>query len=426
MPSLRRSIIVTFMGLAYAIMVLTQGRLMRTLSNTPQSSSSGSQADDAMIVPHLEERKIKKKKHDYGACDLLPVMEKPLVRPAFSDIVRNWTFFKSPNWLLDFAVVGFPKCGTSTMMRYLNIPNVSASLQDEQCFLSFNQDEPFVKDLYDKLPSDPPHLLRGIKCPQNLESDHALHNFQTLFPRTKLIVGVRHPILWFQSFYNFRVNNYQKMIPANECIGRCLGKTRSTCTDRGRFHYSLARLGKTLLNDPEELKLLRSHNQKDVQAIRRSITNFTFLGSNTKVFLYDTDQLAHDIHTSSHHNITEESARMAKQFREDLRCFLGLPPQIELPPMIQEIPGIRYSAAKQAEIDKGKINICDDTYIELRKVLLDHGTKASRWIRHYFLQSKDVFVSQREEFEKILQTWEHDPCTTNQIARSSATTNSRA
>eukprot|EP00978_Attheya_sp_CCMP212_P002928 scaffold6049_cov41-Attheya_sp.AAC.1 len=424
MPSLRRSTIVALMGIAYAIMVLTQGRLMRTLSSS-SSSSSGSQADEAMSVPHLEERKKKKKDDDDdGTCHFLPVMEKPLVRPDFSDIVRNWTFYQSPNWLLDFAVVGFPKCGTSTMMRYLNIPNVSASLQDEQCFLSFNQDEPFVKDLYEQLPSEPPHLLRGIKCPQNLESDHALQNFQTLFPRTKLIVGVRHPILWFQSFYNFRVNNYQKMIPANECIGQCFSKSRGTCTDRGKFHYHLARLGKTLLKDPEELNLLRSRNKKDVQAIRNSITNFTYLGSNTKVFLYDTDQLAHDIHTSSHNNITEESARMAKQFREDLRCFLGLPPQIELPPMIQDIPGIRYSAAKQAEIDKGKINICDDTYIRLREVLLDHGTRASRWIRRYFLESKDVFVSQRQEFERILQTWEHDPCTKNQIG--SATTNSRA
>eukprot|EP00978_Attheya_sp_CCMP212_P016826 scaffold44439_cov49-Attheya_sp.AAC.1 len=367
-------------------MVLTQGRLMWTSTNTPQSSSSsssGSQADDAMIVPHREEQK---KNDDDHTCDLLPVMEKPLVRPDFSDIVRNRTFYQSPNWLLDFAVVGFPKCGTSTMMKYLNIPNVSALLQDEQCMLSYNQDEPFAKDLYEKLPSDPPHLLRGIKCPQNLESDNALQNFQTLFPRTKLIVGVRHPILWFQSFYNFRVNNYQKMIPANECIGHCFFKTRNTCTDRGRFHYFLARLGKTLLKDPEELDLLRSQDQKDLHS---TITNFTFLGSNTKVFLYDTDQLAYDIHTSSHTNITEESVRMAKQFREDLRCFLGLPPQKELPPMIQQIPGRKYTAEKQAEIDKGKINICDDTYAELRKVLLDHGTKASRWIRRYFLESED-------------------------------------
>jgi hypothetical protein len=56
-----------------------------------------------MMVPHLEERT--KKKKDDGTCNFLPVMEKPLVRPAFSDIVRNWTFYQSPNWLLDFAVV---------------------------------------------------------------------------------------------------------------------------------------------------------------------------------------------------------------------------------------------------------------------------------------------------------------------------------
>jgi hypothetical protein len=184
-------------------------------------------------------------------------MEKPLVRPAFSDMVRNWIFYQNPNWLLDFAVVGFPKCGTSTMMRYLNIPNVSASLQKEQSDLGSNQDEPFCKDLCDNLPPDP-HLLRGMKCPQSLESEHALKNFQTLFPHTKLIVGVRHPILWFQSFYNFRVNNYKKMIPANECIGACLQKTRNTCTDRGRFHYFL--YSPTRKNTPRRSRGIRSVN----------------------------------------------------------------------------------------------------------------------------------------------------------------------
>jgi hypothetical protein len=48
------------MGVAFAIMVLlTQGGLMRTLLNTPQSAGN-SQADDAMSVPHLEERTKKR------------------------------------------------------------------------------------------------------------------------------------------------------------------------------------------------------------------------------------------------------------------------------------------------------------------------------------------------------------------------------
>jgi hypothetical protein len=52
--------------------------------------------------------------------------------------------------------------------------------------------------------------------------------------------------------------------------------------------------------------------------------------------------------------------------------------------MIQDRPGQRSTdAERQAEIDKGKIDICDDTYAELRNVLLDHGTKASQWIRHF-------------------------------------------
>lgn len=58
------------------------------------------------------------------------------------------------------------------------------------------QEVALIKDLYNEMEGG--DSLRGIKCPRDLESaDLALLIYRDLFPRTKLIVGVRHPILWY-------------------------------------------------------------------------------------------------------------------------------------------------------------------------------------------------------------------------------------
>lgn len=100
---------------------------------------------------------------------------------------------------------GFPKTGTSTLMFYLRNHSESIFIfPDERCELAWNQHVPLLKDLYKEYQ---PKLLMGIKCPSNLEVDLALKNYNKFFPATKFIVGVRHPVHWFESFYNFRITN---------------------------------------------------------------------------------------------------------------------------------------------------------------------------------------------------------------------------
>lgn len=67
--------------------------------------------------------------------------------------------------------------------------------------------------------------------------DYGAFSLSTLLSQTKFIVGIRHPILWFESFYNFRIHNKVRMPPAEELVGNCGGRMHGVCTRRGNFHF---------------------------------------------------------------------------------------------------------------------------------------------------------------------------------------------
>jgi hypothetical protein len=76
-----------------------------------------------------------------------------------------------------------------------------------------------VRTLYDELEPGY-HYKRGYKAPRDITNANALTAFATYFPTTKLIIGVRHPVLWFQSFYNYRVRGGTIMPPAETLMVR--------------------------------------------------------------------------------------------------------------------------------------------------------------------------------------------------------------
>ena len=120
--------------------------------------------------------------------------------------------------------------------------------------------------------------LRGIKCPRGLENIGEMHKWSKVLPKTKIIVGIRHPVLWFQSFYNMQTANGKHRNPYTFAYPRCNGgpKCRNSCrkpdlfcVERSRFHIALARLGKTPLTEESELQylpdLFRHKNRTKVQ-----------------------------------------------------------------------------------------------------------------------------------------------------------------
>jgi hypothetical protein len=63
----------------------------------------------------------------------------PVTRPPLDSIVQGWNVTGDASWLLNFAVVGFPKCGTSTLMLHLEDHPEVQIFSKERCDLGGNQ-----------------------------------------------------------------------------------------------------------------------------------------------------------------------------------------------------------------------------------------------------------------------------------------------
>lgn len=392
------------------------------------------------------------------------------------------------SWLLNFAIVGFPKCGTTSLLYQLQQRHDQVDIfTDERCDLSYNKQALLVQDLYQNFvavrndslrqSSSSPNTsitrgsrsnnnssnyrnrFRGLKCPADLESTAmSLQRYQQFFPHTKFIVGIRHPILWFESFYNFRIHNGFPMPPPEQLVGRCRKGMYNCCTFRSNFHIFLANLGKTQIHrqstnnsnatdnvswmlDVEELQWMAPDFQRSVKPQTGHL--------NRPVFLYDVSQLRPDV------NHPERS----QKFLSDLQHFLGLshpfvstniPPKdgstsptnatstlllpqqsLSEPTIIWYKPGKKRgidqgALERQAQLDAKKINICESPRFDaLRQVLLEQAQNASHWIVHYFLRiAPNVTVSSRNYLiDTILnQEWKRDPCTGAAPASGTTTT----
>ncbi len=285
---------------------------------------------------------------------------------------------------------------------------------------------------------------------------------QEYFPNTKIIISVRHPVLWFESYYNYRLQQKEFSIlkgTPNELIGEldCNGCQNSwiLSTAKGRFHRYLARLLKTPLSDPTEMQLLGVPHRRDKLPLKQL--------SKTKnpVFFMELTQLGD----------TDEVR--SGQFRHDLQTFLGLETEFPVESLPHVHPGnvghpTRHSRPgkvvhQRKESHRGKkvqqhqarnshpgnkvpqhqarnshsgkkmpqhharnshpgkkvqhqarnnstIDICNDEYFPVRQDLMDISRNASLWFRNYFLASDEVFVSSRDYLDQILEGWMIDPC----------------
>jgi hypothetical protein len=280
------------------------------------------------------------------------------------------------------------------MMRYLGRHEEIAMLTDgEHCELSTGtQDSVLIKALMDGLPSG--KIARGLKCPRQLESPRAMLSLSRYFPNTKIIVGVRHPVLWFESFYNFRQQRtWFNLLPAQELIGKCadLGpfeNVASVCTERANFHEPLARLGKTSMQSADE----QQYFSADAQNVS---DNVDF--SDKKIFLYDLAQLQ------------DKDQDRSQLLLQDLQNFLQVTKPFQT--MVAE---------RQPVSNVTRIDICDPEYNRLREVLVDTGVKASRWIRRFFVHAEGVTVSSPKFLDQVLAKWEEDPCEERRAKSNSA------
>jgi len=273
--------------------------------------------------------------------------------------------------LLDFAIIGHPKCATSFTVKWLNSHSEIQMFKDELGDLRRGNPAELVQHMYEL-----PDGIRGYKNPTDISHAHVLDYFAKYWPKTKLIVGVRHPILWFESFYNYRVRLGYDMPPAdsNLLIGKCTTNVHGVCTQQALFHQHLSFLGKTNMTDAAELALLGPLTKQRPQ-----------MPLPNKVFLYEINQLYDRNHSR------------ATLYKKDLSDYLGLKMQLT------EMEAPHKEKQKQ-------INICEGKYAVLREELLKNAQAASQWIRTFFMDHPDVVVSSPGRFRELLEAWMIDPC----------------
>lgn len=341
--------------------------------------------------------------------------------PAQS-LVRSW--MKSTGnetagqFLLDFAIIGNAKCGTSTIMNWLyEHPQIQIP-RDELYHLKSKEAWDLVGVFYEyfgvgKLRAQ---SIKGYKSPSDITNERAIRLLRTYFPQTKLLIGLRHPVFMLESFYNFRIQNGYELPPLEKLHYRNLANQYGVSWSRADYHTSLMFLGKTNLTTPEERALMPPPARKQIQKQLDKRNNLTAVdkgnqnGNNdnppyvkvpNSVFLYDTAQLG-DV---------DNPARL-DQFGQDIANYLGL--REKLPPPPRHSPGKQLqNTTLQAERNAKKIHICDERYVEQRKQLLQIGERTAKWILEYFLPSGNVYVSNREHFRELLLGYSQDPCVTS-------------
>ncbi len=226
-------------------------------------------------------------------------------------------------------------------------------------------------------------ILRGTKCPR-LIRDPYIRSFLESLPKTLLIVGIRHPILYFQSFWNMLADNNVKIIrrgmtPYDVAHENC---TRNVCMKHSRFHTYLSKLGKTPL-DEKEKELLSPDDRKSGLTLRDSfnVTN--------RIFLYELSQINEDV------------------------MWNDLSNQLDVP----YIPHDIHMGDRSTKKDSGsRINICDAIYDDFRAAWMPHAYNMSKWFCNYLVpvakdeSRDDVIIANPNKFRDIVREYQKDPC----------------
>ncbi|OEU06172.1 hypothetical protein FRACYDRAFT_256000 [Fragilariopsis cylindrus CCMP1102] len=242
-------------------------------------------------------------------------------------------------------------------------------------------------DTYTKLPEKFPEMLMD----------------RTTYPRTKLIIGIRHPVSWFISFMNMggvgdlysrmeicphladpitglpggvATENSRTNKDREVCIGECRCNI-PVCFHRARLHLPIARLGKTALTSVERDLIAPDDPDGGVNLFNGRIRN--------PIFVYDLTQMKQD------------------SYWDEVAKFLGL----------SYIPNENYHSSKGAKHNK---TLCTEYYDEFRSKMMAHSYNMSIWLEEYLLpvavdgERPDVTIANPDEFRSIMESYKYDPC----------------
>ena len=301
--------------------------------------------------------------------------------------------------LFPFFLQGFAKCGTTSMEA--NLGSIAPMPISDVC-------TPLAQSVYYAYKNWPNEynannaylnqtkILRGTKCPKHIGY---LDEYSRSLPKTLLIVGIRHPILFYQSFWNMQADNRFRPIRdkspydfmehcaerGRNCINEC-PRPNILCLHRTRFHLHLARIGKTQLNNTE--RELLAPDDKDGGF---KLTNFHI---KNPIFLYEMSQLNED----------ETWAKLAKE--------------LKVPYIPHDIHKGHHSRRFKSD---ERIDICDAKFDDFRSKIMPHAYNMSKWLCDYLVPvamnetRNDVIIPDPENFCKNVKSYEDDPC--NRLVR---------
>jgi len=306
--------------------------------------------------------------------------------------------------IIDFIVAGNPKSGTTTLSN--NLALIAPMPTGDMCldpkalvttsYLYWAQEDNNNnpnKNSESKQKEGHQQLYTGIKCPRYVSTPSILTKFSKYLPKTKIIIGIRHPILWFQSFWNMQATNhisfYQSITPytltktcANAPICTNFCNKQLFCVHRSRFHIALAQMGKTPLSQ-DEYSLLAPNDFDGGPKIQ----NFHI---RNPIFLYEQTQLTQEY------------------FWDELSTFLDYPNATTI--SHDQIARARGKKENKNRTDINRLDVCQEENDSLRQLMMPYAYEISQWTCRYFIQSKDVYVANPTKFCEILKEFEKDPC----------------
>jgi hypothetical protein len=296
-------------------------------------------------------------------------------------------------FLFDFAICGFAKAGTSSLLMSLE-RHPETRMESKEWFSFFRNQARGVESMYQMVKKQGGGVM-GYKNPHDIQYPSVLKFYRTHAPQAKLLVTIRHPVTWFNSFYNYRVVNNElwsiRGHPNNLTINdsSLKGKASYVNAASGAFHRYLAHLGKTPL-DKNERELLNGFLGDDELIGQPPLVP-------NPVFLMEMRQLG------------DSNSTRSFQLVKDLQTTLGLQQPIE---SITHTNSFQQAAKKPRAQQKNVMDICKDEFLPIREEMMHVARNASLWIREYFIKSSNVTVSSPEYFEELMESWMHDPCQT--------------
>ena len=324
-------------------------------------------------------------------------------------------------FLLDFAVVGFGKCGTTSLLHWLQqkdnttetttgtlvrAPNYEAQFlrnkrpaQLVRKMYQFGVEEQEARNNNKLLPHE--KIVKGFKNPSDIRRPKSRDLLTQYWPQTKLIVTVRHPVEWMVSLYNYfkiEKGRHKATLTAADMVTPGArdkeGDTQHFVSSaKGEFHAILAEIGKTPLASTDEWKLLRP-----------------WLNPSQKVRIQK-HHMPHSIFLMEMKQLADTNTTRSKQFANDLEAFLGLP-QNHLPPPLHVRPNTQRVKG-QDNLEDLKMDICAPEFAPVLEEMVSIARAGSQWLREYFMASPEVTVSSPEYINELFERWMIDPCETS-------------